>query len=361
MLHIQCPHCGQSHQFPESTESRTVVCPDCQQSFVIPGLSNQRSNLGDEVLRRGRKMARDLHSISFRDEIMPLTQSNFVRFSRSFTFWGITLLGMIPLLIVTVDRTEAQLTLFALFFALVWGVIFKKFVLGDQGAWTWAIGSLFFTGIFGIWFLLFLYRYIVPDFYLQMADQSNPVVSLLGYVFQVGIWEEMCKALPVILVLKWIDPKLDRASILVIGLFSGLGFAAFENLNYGTNAVNSAYSLTRDYGVGGLVSGVQNAMVITLLRSVSLVFCHAVWTGIFTYFIGLSVINKDRRAAFFLTGLMVAALLHGMYDWLAGIQPTLAALLAGFSFVLFYAYVQKLTAERGPGGNQRGLMIYAKK
>ena len=177
-------------------------------------------------------MARDLHSISFRDEIMPLTQSNFVRFSRSFTFWGITLLGMIPLLIVTVDRTEAQLTLFALFFALVWGVIFKKFVLGDQGAWTWAIGSLFFTGIFGIWFLLFLYRYIVPDFYLQMADQSNPVVSLLGYVFQVGIWEEMCKALPVILVLKWIDPKLDRASILVIGLFSGLGFAAFENLNY---------------------------------------------------------------------------------------------------------------------------------
>lgn len=341
MLQIQCPHCKNAQSYEVSSESRTVVCSECQQSFTIPGMANSKGNFGDQVLKHGKKVAQDLHSISFREEILPLDQANFTRFSRSFTFWGITLLGMIPLLIVTVDRSEAQLTLFALFFALVWGVIFKKFVIQDEGSWTWAIGSLFFTGIFGIWLLLFLYHYIVPDFYLNMADRSNPVVSLIGYVFQVGIWEEMCKALPVIMVLRWVKPSIDLRSLLVIGLFSGLGFAAFENLNYGNNAISSTYSLTREYGVGGLVSGVQSAMVVTLLRSVSLVFCHAVWAGIFTYFIGLSTVNKDRKVAFFLAGLLVAAVLHGLYDWLAGLQPTIAALLAGFSFVLFYAYVQK--------------------
>jgi len=356
MLNIQCPHCKTTQSYAASPESKTVVCSECQQSFTIPGMPGSKPTFSDQVLKHGKKVARDLHSISFREEIMPLDQANFMRFSRSFTFWGITLLGMIPLLIVTIDQSEAQLTLFALFFALVWGVIFKKFVVQDEGSWIWAIGSLFFTGIFGIWLLLFLYRYIVPDFYLDLADASNPVISLIGYVFQVGIWEELCKALPVILVLKYVNPTIDHRSLLVIGLFSGLGFAAFENLNYGTNAISSTYSLTRDYGVGGLVSGVQSAMVITMLRSVSLVFCHAVWAGIFTYFIGLSGINKDRRGAFFVAGLLVAAILHGLYDWLAGLQPTIAALLAGFSFVLLYAYIQKGfdLSGREPSGTSAG-------
>lgn len=36
----------------------------------------------------------------------------------------------------------------------------------------------------------------------------------------------------------------------------------------------------------------------------------------------------------------MAAVLHGAYDWLTGLQMTMAA--AGFSFVLFYGYLSKL-------------------
>lgn len=126
MLQIQCPHCKNAQSYEVSSESRTVVCSECQQSFTIPGMANSKGNFGDQVLKHGKKVAQDLHSISFREEILPLDQANFTRFSRSFTFWGITLLGMIPLLIVTVDRSEAQLTLFALFFALVWGLSLKS-------------------------------------------------------------------------------------------------------------------------------------------------------------------------------------------------------------------------------------------
>ncbi|MEK7258019.1 MAG: PrsW family glutamic-type intramembrane protease, partial [Bacteroidota bacterium] len=231
---------------------------------------------------------------------------------------------------------------FALFFAFVWGVIFKKFILNDPGTWRLPVASLFFTGVVGIWLLLFIYRWIMPNFYLQMADSQNPVVSLFGFIFQVGLWEEIIKAVPVFIALSWFKNQLKPLTFVTIGVFSGLGFAAFENLHYGETAINSAYNLTRTYDVEGLVSGVQNAMVMVMLRSVSLVFWHAVFSGIVAYFITTAYIRREKMGALIFLGIAAAAFLHGLYDWLAGIQPTLAALLAGFSFALFYGYLSKL-------------------
>ena len=113
-------------------------------------------------------------------------------------------------------------------------------------------------------------------------------------------------------------------------------------MQYGDSAINSAYAKTIDYGVEGLVSGVQNAMVNVMLRSLSLVFCHAVFSGIVAYFITTAYIRKEKMGALIVLGFLVASILHGLYDWLAGLQPTLAALLAGFSFALFYGYLSKL-------------------
>ena len=46
--------------------------------------------------------------------------------------------------------------------------------------------------------------------------------------------------------------------------------------------------------------------------------------------------------ALIIVGILVAAVLHGAYDGLTGLQMTLAAAMAGFSFVLFYGYLSKL-------------------
>jgi hypothetical protein len=37
-------------------------------------------------------------------------------------------------------------------------------------------------------------------------------------------------------------------------------------------------------------------------------------------------------------------LLHGTYDWFGLIQPSVSAIIAAASFMLFYAYVAKLRA-----------------
>jgi RsiW-degrading membrane proteinase PrsW (M82 family) len=334
-------------EFTADASGTQRFCTQCGQSLQIPIIehteheSRPEENLFEKGTKQAQHIIRDLQEIPFKKEVLPFDADNIHILTKDFIFWSVTLLGIIPLLIVTIEKPSLQLTMFALFFAFFWGVIFKKFIIQDSGTQGLAIGAMFFTGIAGIWLLLHIYQYL-PDFYIYSADSKNLFVSLLGYIFQVGICEELLKSIPVFIALKWFRKDLNSLSLITIGVFSGLGFAAFENLHYGDTAIGSAYQNTIDFGVSGLVSGVQNAMVLILLRSLSLVFCHAVFSGILAYFITIANHRNKQKVALIIVGLFTAAVLHGAYDWLAGLQPTLAAFLAGFSFILFYGYLMKL-------------------
>ncbi len=74
-----------------------------------------------------------------------------------------------------------------------------------------------------------------------------------------------------------------------------------------------------------------------MLRSRSLVFCHAIWAGIAAYFIAVA---SGDGGALIIVGILVTAVLHGAYDGFTGLQITMATV--GFSFVLFYGYLSKL-------------------
>jgi RsiW-degrading membrane proteinase PrsW (M82 family) len=197
--------------------------------------------------------------------------------------------------------------------------------------------------------LLALYRFVFPRLYLEMPDSSNILVSLVGFVFQVGIWEELCKILPVVAYLVWKRRRADPKASLMIGVFSGLGFAAFENLQYADLVIANTMGLAQQHGESGLYRGVEGAMINVLLRSLSLVFCHALFTGIFSYFLTVAFLTGRRYIALAITGLAVSATIHGVYDWLAGQQQTFAAMVMAASFVLFYAYLLKLKALAGDG------------
>ena len=331
----------------EEVEAEAAPVPETPK----PGKASKAkvAEVGRKALRGSAREARvvlnDLKAMRFKDEVLPIDQSNVGGLAKEFVFWAVTLLGIVPLLIVSISDADSQFTLFALFFALVWGVIFKMFVLRDDSPWRFPIGALFFTGIVGIFALLTLYRYVLPDFYLNMSDSESGMVSLLGFVFQVGVWEELTKAVPVLLYLRWKREQAQPMLIVVIGVFSGLGFAAFENLLYGDRAVMASVDLTLEYGEEGLEAGVQSAMIQAMLRSLSLVFCHAVWAGIVAYFIAVARLEGRRWGAMIVVGISVAAILHGTYNWLTDVQMTIAAATAGFSFALFYGYVYKLRSK----------------
>jgi RsiW-degrading membrane proteinase PrsW (M82 family) len=138
-------------------------------------------------------------------------------------------------------------------------------------------------------------------------------------------------------------------TLVLIGVFSGLGFAAFENLRYSAGAVAHSYDLASSFGAQGLVTGVQGAMVLTSVR-LGLLFGHAVWSGTFACFIATALLLDRHWGAHFLLGLGVVATVHGLFDWLAYLQPTAAAMVAAASFVLFWSYLTRLRGLIATGG-----------
>jgi RsiW-degrading membrane proteinase PrsW (M82 family) len=253
-----------------------------------------------------------------------------------------------PLLIVTL-RSDLQLTAFSMLFAFIWGMVFKHYIVRTTVSWTTLVAALFFTGLVGIRAPLLL-----SQIYMPFAFSANVLVSMVGFVFGVGVCEELCKVIPVLAYLFWKRRDADPKTCISICIFSGLGFAAFENLHYQGIAIGNALQHTKDldqYGLGeiGLREGVREAMVDVLLRSLSLVFCHALWTGIVGYFLTISFLTGRRYAVLAVTGILFSATIHGTYDWLIVSiqQQTLAAAVMAGTFVLFYAYLLKLEALTG--------------
>ncbi|MGL6194978.1 MAG: PrsW family glutamic-type intramembrane protease, partial [Thermoguttaceae bacterium] len=235
------------------------------------------------------------------------------------------------------------------FFALLWGGLFRGLILKSSDSLILPVMAFFFTGLIGIGGLLSFYA-CLPKFYLEMANSSSPIIRLFGFVFQVGLWEELCKIVPVVLYLAYTRKHCSPNRLLLIGVFSGLGFAAFENISYSMLSIlNTLEQSTGGAQVAGaeglamgIASGVHGAMVSILLRSMSLVFAHALWTGIFAYYLAMAFMAGHRWFVLCILGLLVSAGLHGLYDWFCGLQPVFAAGIIALSFILFFGYLSKI-------------------
>lgn len=323
-----------------ASDREELQSPDADQPPPIP-----ESVVGttiDSARKHASTVVSDLKTLDFREEVLPLGETSVKTLLSDFVFWTVTILGVVPLLIVTVNQLQYQLTAFALFFAILWGVIFRNFVVKSELGWMPLLGSLFFTGVVGINGLLWLYDSAIPESYIKLTESKNGVVRLVGFILQTGVCEEVCKIIPVAFYLARRRAKVSGPAAVLLGVFSGLGFAAFENMNYGVQSITDSHALTRELGTQGLVLGVMQAMINVMLRSVSLVFCHGVWSGIFAYFLAVGHVTGRRRLALAVVGLTVSATLHGVYNWLVGVQQTFAASVVVVSFMLFYTYMSRL-------------------
>ncbi len=307
---------------------------------------NEQNRIANYLASSGAKkhaesVVSDLRSMDFKSEIAPLDSHTFAVVKKDFVFWAVTLLAIVPLVLVTLADTQSQLTGFLLFFAAIWGVIFKKFIIDETFGWKVPLASLFFTGIVGIKGLLYIYK-AFPEAYMKLPDSDNFFVMTFGSILQTGLWEEICKIVPVLIYLFWKRSAARPLTIILVGVFSGLGFAAFENIHYADKAILRSAVLTMAHGAEGLQEGVKGAMVNVMLRSMSAVFGHAVYSGIFSYFIALAFVTGKRKVALAIVGLLVSASIHGLYNAFWSIQTTLPALVTATAFMLFYAYLTKL-------------------
>jgi protease PrsW len=280
----------------------------------------------DKIREQVSKVWVDLRALNFWEEIAPIDASNFQRMLKDPVILAVLVAGISPIMILTLGSPDLQRRAFGILFAFLWGMVFKNYIIRSTVSWKYLRASIFFTGTVGILLPSTLYRIYVP-----IAESSDPVVSLVGFLFGVGICEELCKIVPVLAYLFWTRRNADPKACILIGVFSGLGFAATENAFTAADAAAQGID-------------VNQAMNLALVRSLSCVLSHALWTGIFAYFLTVAFLTGRRYIALALVGLAVSAALHGVYDWFCSIQLTLAAAIVGVTFILFYAYLTKLEA-----------------
>ena len=137
--------------------------------------------------------------------------------------------------------------------------------------------------------------------------------------WEAGIPEEFSKFI-IFMVLIWWDKNFDEyMDGIVYASFIGLGFACIENIMYVFGAASES-----------LGSGISTGVVRALLS----VPGHFLFGVVMGYFLALAKFKKEKRFVYLMSGLLLAMLAHGLFDWLLMVTNVVPA-LGGIIYIVF--------------------------
>jgi protease PrsW len=156
-----------------------------------------------------------------------------------------------------------------------------------------------------LWGMLATLPAIGLELGLRSFFAALPIPSglmLVLYIFLgVALVEETLKFLVVRFVV-YPSPALDEPlDVMLYMIIAALGFAAFENILI-------------LFGLG-IASPVSNILALTLARLIGATFLHALVSGAFGYFLARSFFHPSKKVWYLLSGLFLAVLLHGLFNF----------------------------------------------
>ncbi|MCR5659990.1 MAG: PrsW family intramembrane metalloprotease [Bacteroidales bacterium] len=148
------------------------------------------------------------------------------------------------------------------------------------------------------------------DFLLGNTTIANTV--FFSAFLEAGIPEELCKFL-IFMIFIWRDKNFDEYfDGIVYATFIGLGFACVENIGY-----------VFQYGF--------STGVVRALLSVPGHFLFGVVMG---YFLSMAKFHAEKRGRYLWSGLLLAMLAHGLFDWLLMIANFMP-IIGGIIYIVF--------------------------
>lgn len=153
---------------------------------------------------------------------------------------------------------------------------------------------------------------IVTGLDLVLGETALAQTVFFSAFLEAGIPEELCKFI-IFMIFIWNDKNFDEYfDGIVYATFIGLGFACVENIEY-------VFSY-----------GVQTGVVRALLS----VPGHFLFGVVMGYFLSLAKFHSEKRGTYLLSGLLLAMLAHGLFDWLLMIASYLP-LIGGIIYIVF--------------------------
>jgi RsiW-degrading membrane proteinase PrsW (M82 family) len=219
---------------------------------------------------------------------------------------AIAAIGLVPLLIhATTSNLGAAFWGMALYFSALWALFFYHVFPTPEARLSTVALCFFASGVLSISVLLMAYHLPPLMWLVQLFKSPNFFNHMLGYIVAVALPEELCKALPIFVLLKKSNP-LPPQVMVFYGLMAGLGFGIYEGVDY---------QMERNFRYAG--SGGEYYL-LNVLRLTTLPFLHAMWTGIAGYFIGFAGLYPRRQRGLMLIGVGVPVILHGLYNTFNG-------------------------------------------
>lgn len=259
--------------------------------------------------------------------ILPL--KGFLTFDwlREPRFLLLTVIGLIPLALLFVGESRDFIYIgIASYFSLLWGMFFYYFFKTEQVKLKECCRCFLVTALFSIAALQLLHKIGIFNFAAPLTVRDFFPFRCLGWMILAGVPEEICKAAVIFWLARRKGALFTPQTIVLYGLFSGLGFGIKEGISYQMN-INSEY-------------GVDGAYVLNVLRLTSLPFLHATWCAISSYFIASSVLMPMQRKFLLVLAVLVPATIHACYNACNSIMKLVPAILG---VILFCLYLNKAT------------------
>ena len=147
----------------------------------------------------------------------------------------------------------------------------------------------------------------------QLAGESALTQTVFFSAFlEAGIPEELSKFL-IFMIFIWRDKNFDEYfDGIIYATFIGLGFACVENIEY-------VFSY-----------GFQTGVVRALLS----VPGHFLFGVVMGYFLSMAKFHPEKRSTYLWSGLLLAMLAHGLFDWLLMVASVLP-IVGGIIYIVF--------------------------
>lgn len=245
-------------------------------------------------------------------------------------YLGLLVLAIVPILLLAlhVNIVVGMMVYFSLF----WFFVFQP-LLANQirlRPLTVDIGAYIFTGLIGtslaMWVESFWYRHGARG----LLNAPQLLISTPAYILCVGITEEVAKQLVVLIVLLWQRARKKAwspLSYMMLGVTSGLGFSAVENISYVERGL--AFEVMRHaFGLG---------IFTALTRALYTPFLHAIWAGIAAWGLGQVAAHGSTKWRMSVGLIILVAVFHGLYDATIGRHPGVAIVDVAMSYLLFLA------------------------
>jgi len=255
------------------------------------------------------------------------------------------------------------------YFCLFWAAYFYG-ILHPQGkVWQRGVKWAFFTVMVGLPLLLFAKQFpIIRSLYLGTESQTF-VFRLVGFVLGVGILEETCKALPLLLFALRKKEVIPLENGIFLGMMSGFGFALAEVVQYSigywtktasistlaiAQAVDNSTNMLGQVNAAAFGSQMKELMpqlvevsgavlLAQIVRFMTLPLLHACWAGVVGWFVATASHRHGNPWPVVVVGILFTATLHGLYDVFS--DGLLGIGIAAISLLTFMGYLESVRVQ----------------